>query len=160
MRHATAACLAAILALPAWAGAEDHADHRAELGGLRALHAWTPASDAAETLVFVELRNEGSDPVTLTGGRTDAARAVTLVGFRLIDGAPGHEPVGPVPIAPGHRLHLEPDGLALRLAGLIAPLREGDTLALDLTTSLGTLAIQIAVEPPGATAHPHAGHSH
>ena len=139
--------------------AAHESSHLAEIDGLRAVHAWTRATDAAETLVFVEIENRGEAAVTLDGVRADGLSA-QLVGFRLVDGASAYEPVGSVPVAPGRDLLLEPDGLALRLSGLSAPLEEGDEVELELLTSLGALAIHVEVEAEGATDHGHAGHDH
>lgn len=142
----------ATLALPA--AAED-VDHLAELEGLRALHAWTRATDAAETLVFVEIENEGEETVILEG-----ARGGTLVGFRLVDGEEVYEPVPSVPVSPGRSLHLEPGGLALRMTGLDRPLEKGAEMDLELLTSLGTMDVHVEVEATDATTHSHAGHNH
>ncbi|WP_308917263.1 copper chaperone PCu(A)C [Jannaschia sp. LMIT008] len=158
MRLATIV-LAAALA-PLAATAEDgHDDHLAELDGLRAVHAWTRATDATETLIFVEIQNEGEVAVTLEGAHADGLDA-TLVGFRLQDGSPVYEPVDAVPVAPGRELHLEPDGLAIRLTGLSTPLAEGEEMEMELVTSLGEIEIHVEVEAADAIAHSHAGHNH
>jgi copper(I)-binding protein len=150
--------VAAIAGLSGPALAED-SDHLTELDGLRALHAWTRATDGAEALVFVEIENEGDAVVTLEGAAANGLTA-ELVGFRLIDGEPGHETIGSVPVSPGRSLHLEPDGLAIRLGGLPTPLTEGAVLDLDLRTSIGVVKIHVDVEAADATAHDHAGHNH
>jgi copper(I)-binding protein len=152
-----AALLAAVAAAsPAFA---EESDHLAELDGLRAVHAWTRATDGAETLVFVEIENEGETPVTLEGARADGLVA-TLVGFRMQDGEGGYETIPSMPVAPGRELHLEPDGLAIRLTGLTDPLAEGGEIEMELLTSLGALPIHVEVEAADATTHSHAGHSH
>ena len=148
-----------ILAGLAGAAAADEADHLGELGGLRALHAWTRATDAGEALVFVEVENAGDASVTLEGAEAEGLVA-ELVGFRLVNGEPDWQVVGPVPVAPGRTLHLEPDGLAIRVDGLTAPLVEGEGMDLDLLTSLGPLVVHVEVEAADAAAHGHAGHDH
>lgn len=149
---------AAVAGLSSTASAEE-SSHLAEREGLRALHAWTRATDGAEALVFVEIENEGDSAVTLEGAAVDGLTA-ELVGFRLADGEPTYETVGSVPIAPGRDLHLEPDGLAIRVAGLSAPLTEGGAFDMDLVTSVGVLEIHVEVEAADADAHGHAGHNH
>ena len=152
------AALAVLLAAAAPAAAEE-SDHLSELDGLRAVHAWTRATDAAETLVFVEIENTGEAAVALDGARAEGLSA-ELVGFRLADGDPVYEPVPSVPVPAGRSLHLEPDGLAIRLTGLPRPLEEGGEMELELLTSLGALDVRVAVEAAGAATHSHAGHDH
>jgi copper(I)-binding protein len=144
---------------PVFAHAEDD-DHLSQLGELRAVHAWTRATSGSEAFVFVELENEGESAVTLDGARTEIAETVDLVGFQLKDGETIYEPIPSVPIAPGRDLHLEPDGLALRLGGLSMALVEGEEFDLDLQTSLGVLAVHVEIEAKDAKTHNHAGHAH
>ncbi len=151
------ALLLAALAVPA---AAQENGHVAEAGGLRVVHAWTPATDGPEALVFLEVENRGNAAVTLTGATADAAEDATLVGHALAGGESTWTPLPGVPVEPGGDLHLEPDVLAIRLAGLAAPLEEG--AQLDVTVLFGDLALPVTVpvEPEGATAHSHAGHVH
>lgn len=137
----------------------EESDHLAERDGLRAVHAWTRATDGTEALVFVELKNEGDAPVTLEGARVDGLE-MTLVAFRMRGGSESYETVAFVPVAPGRELHLEPDGLAIQLTGLTDALQEGGEMELDLLTSLGALPIHVEVEAADATSHSHAGHNH
>lgn len=153
--------LAAILIVPtlAWAQ-DDHDDHLTELDGLRAVHAWTRATSGGEALVFAELENLSTDEVLVEGAETAIAAGAELVGFELVDGEPAYTPLPPVPMAPGRELHLEPDGLAIRLTGLLRDLAEGDEFEMHLETSVGELELHVAVENENATQHSHAGHSH
>jgi len=157
----TLIAVAALTLQPAFGGEDDHSSHLSELDGFSALHAWTQATQDSEALIFVELANEGDAAVLLEGAEADNAATVELVGFALKDGAGVYEPIGAaVPIEPGRELHLEPDGLALRLTGVDGPLVEGTHFEMHLVTNLGELEIDVEVEASDATAHGHAGHNH
>lgn len=148
-----------LIALAAPLAAQEH-DHVAEAGGLRVVHAWTAATGGPDALVFMEVENRGNAPVTLTGAAAEGAAEATLVGHALADGATAWTPLPGVPVEAGGELHLEPNVLAIRLAGLAAPLEAGAQLDLDLRFGEVVLPVEVAVEPEGATAHSHAGHAH
>lgn len=141
---------------------EPHGDsaHLAEGAGLRALHAWTRATDAASALVFVEIENVSDHAVALTGATSEVAQSGALVGFALVDGAPAHQPVGETGIAPGAEIAFEPFGLAIALEGLARPLAQGEAFAVTLLTDHGPLEMTVEVEAADATQHSHAGHMH
>ena len=141
------------------AHAEDDA-HLFELGGFEVLHPWTRATKADEALVFMELINEGGDPVSIIGAETGAAETAALVGFQMSGGEGSYVPLDPVPVQPGREMDLSPDGLAIRLTGLRTDLAEGQHFDLTLITSNGKLEIEASVEAADATQHSHAGHAH
>lgn len=161
----SACLLALMLPLPA-AASESHVHeeqeehHLSEIPGLKALHAWTPATSGRSALVYVELENTGDAPVALEGAEAEIAGDATLVGFALENGEPAYVPLPSMPIQPGRELVLAPDGLAIRLDGLSEHLDEGGEFEMHLLTSLGELEIHVAIEPAGATQHSHAGHQH
>ncbi|KGB80606.1 MAG: copper chaperone PCu(A)C [Confluentimicrobium sp.] len=145
----------------AWAQEDhDHRHHLAELQGFRAVHAWTRATTAAEALVFVELENRGTTTVLVEGAETDIADTVELVGIKLVDGEQSYFPLPPLPVEPGREMHLDPDGLAIRLTGLDRDLIKGSEFEMHLETSLGELEIHVSVQASDARHHSHAGHSH
>lgn len=158
-----AALLLALAALPA-AAQEDADDHVAEAGGLRVVHAWTPATDGDEALVYMEVENGSDATATLTGGAAEAAGTVELVGFALVDGEESWTPLPGVPVAPGDHLDLEPGVLALRVLGLDGALAQGDEIEMKVTFEAEgaqvPLAVHVAVEAEDATQHGHAGHAH
>jgi hypothetical protein len=170
---APAAAARADTALPAAADAqeehEQHGEHEHEHddghvavaeSGLRATHPWSRAGAGDEALVFVELANGADRTLTLTGAASPAARAATLVGFRLADGRQVHEPIAELPLEAGAEIALAPFGLAIRLEGLTRPLVEGETLPVTLLTDAGPLPLTVAVEAADARQHDHAGHTH
>lgn len=149
-------------ALVALAGAalaqDDHAEdeHVVVFGDLVIEHAWARAAPAgADTLVFLEIENEGA-PDVLAGATTDAARDVTIVGLVIAGDVITTVPVGPVEVPTGV-FEMDPGGLALSLAGLTANLVVGEEFALTLTfENAGTVEIHVLVEPAGAMTHSHA----
>lgn len=162
-RYLTTFFLLAVLGLSMPAGAEpadpDHGDHVSVLDGVRAIHAWTRETAATDTLVFVEIENTSNREVRLIGGDAELADSVTLVGFKMTDGEPTYVALPPVTIKPSRDLVLAPRGIALRLDGLEAPLREGETFEMELVLDTGHLDVHVSVEDEKATQHGHAGHA-
>lgn len=152
--------LALVFFLPAFARAEGDHGHLSELDGFRAVHAWTRATTGDEALVFVELENQGAADVMIDGADSEVAAAAALVGVELKDGAPVYTVLPPLPVPAGREMHLDPDGLAIRLTGLSRDLAEGDEFEMHLETSLGEIELHVAVEADDAHQHSHAGHSH
>lgn len=140
--------------------AADDGQHLIELEGFRVLHGWTNATRQNSTLVFMELENTGTDSVTLLGAEAGIAAQATLVGFRLVDGAPVYEPLPSVILAAGRKMQLAPNGLAIELGSLSEHLNEGDHFDMELHTSLGHVDIHVDVEAADAMQHSHAGHAH
>ncbi|EPX85293.1 copper chaperone PCu(A)C [Salipiger mucosus] len=153
--------LAICLCMPASAQTEeDHDHHLSEGAGLRALHAWTPATTSDTAMVYVELENITAEPVTLDGAETGLAETAHLVGFELKNGEAVYTVLPPMPLAPGREMHLEPEGMAIRLTGLARGLAEGETFEMHLETSLGEIGLFVSVEAANAGHHGHAGHTH
>lgn len=153
--------LAACLCLPTFAQAEgDHDHHLTERAGLRALHAWTPATSADTAMVYVEFENTGTETITLTGAATDVAETAALVGFELKGGEAAYTVLPPMPIAPGREMRLAPEGMSIRLSGLARDLVEGDEFEMHIDTSVGDIDLHVSVEAPDARQHGHAGHGH
>jgi copper(I)-binding protein len=148
---------------------EDHAHeeetasddaHLSTMGDVRLLHGWTRATGADTALVFVEIENTGTMPVTLTGGAAELAESAALVGFTLEDGTPVYSELPALPVAPGTEMVLAPQGVALRLDGLSRDLAEGDSFDLTLAFAEAEVELTVEVEAADATQHSHAGHAH
>lgn len=161
-RAVSRACLVLVAAtsLAVASGEHDEDHHVSELGGVRAVHAWTRATDGGTALVFVEIDNGSDATVVLQGAESEAAGSVELVGFRMKDGQPDYVALPQMPIAAGRELVLEPEALALRLTGLRAPLAKGDEIEMELHFDVGHMDVHVAVEAENATRHSHAGHAH
>jgi len=158
MRYLVAAAL--LFASPAFAKGEPDAEHLFEIAGLEILHPWTNATQDNHAFVYMEIHNEGADPVEIIGARLVDGPQGYLVGFRMQGGKMGIASLPPIPVAPGKHLDLTPRDLAIRLDGLAAPLVAGQSLKAVLLTSAGELEIDVAIESMSATRHSHSGHSH
>lgn len=149
-----------VVAAPASAGSEAadaHSDHVSIGNGFRILHAWTRATSASVTDIFMEIENTSPDEMMLEGALARDGRVLTLVGLSA-DGTAETLPFVPVPA--GRELVLEPFGLALRLSDVKEPLAEGDEFEIEVEMSVGDVVVHVEVEAAGARQHSHAGHAH
>jgi len=149
----------ALLASPA-AAHEDHADHLAEAGGLRAVHAWANATSGPEAMVYLDLSNVSDAPAVLTGAQSEIAASAGLVGLSNEGGRLRFEPIPQMPIPPGGAISLSPNGLAIRLDGLTRPLAEQDRFTVTLDLAGAPLPVTVEGHSATATRHSHAGHQH
>ncbi|WP_127144853.1 copper chaperone PCu(A)C [Pelagibacterium montanilacus] len=137
-----------------------HDDHVAQADGLRAVHAWTNATDGALALVYVELENTSGQAATLLGAEAMIAEGAMLVGLENVDGELRYAEIPQMPIPAASELVLSPNGLAIQLSGLAAPLLEGESFEIELEFEGAHLDAVVAIEAAGATQHSHAGHQH
>lgn len=139
---------------------QDYDDHVVEADGVRATHAWTNATTGSTALVYVELENISESAVTLTGAETELAASAQLVGLENTGGELVYTVIPQMPVAAGSKMVLSPNGLAIRLEGLTAPLVHGEHFHIEI--ALGDVHLDTAVEIESATAtqHSHAGHQH
>lgn len=135
-------------------------DHLSTIGDVRLLHGWTRATGDDSALIFVEIENDGTTPVTLIGGASDLAEGAVLVGFTTVNGAPTYQELPALPVAPGTEMVLAPQGVALRLEGLSRDLDEGDSFEVIISFAEADVALSVEVEAANATQHSHAGHAH
>lgn len=141
-------------------GHDDASAHKAVLGDVVLLHAWTPETEGPDALVYVEIDNGGDQAVTLLGAESALASGAELVGFQLQNGAPSYVALPMLPIAAGAEMMLAPRAAAIRLSGLTDHLHEGDAFELHIQFNTGEVPMMVQVEPAGATQHSHAGHNH
>nr|WP_321980438.1 copper chaperone PCu(A)C [uncultured Cohaesibacter sp.] len=161
MRHILATLVFLMIPLGAWAEDHDaHSDHVSELNGFRVVHAWTRATSGKTALIFMELENESSETIVVTGGESEIASSGKLVGFALKNGMDSWQDIPTMPIQAHQDLHFEPHGAALLLSGLSKPLKEGEKFEIHLDTSVGELELHVEIENANATHHSHAGHHH
>lgn len=166
IRTIAIAAVAAVFVSLGAAVAQDHdhdhdGDHHvSELNGVRTVHAWTRATSGPDALVFVEVGNRSAADAVLLGGECECAASVELVGFELKDGEGVYTPLPGVPVGPGHELMLEPEGLALRLTGLTAPLVQGGEIEMEFAFDIGHLDVHVEIGAANAKQHSHAGHKH
>lgn len=139
---------------------QDNSSHEGEADGVRTLHAWTRATPGKTALLFVDIQNTSDHAVSITGGHSEVAESVELVGFQLKEGEPDHVALPPVPIKAGTEMSLAPNGLALRLNGVRMPLREGEEHGVEIEFDFGHIEMRFQVEAADAKQHSHAGHQH
>lgn len=151
----------ALLATPALAQDDhDHDHHVAEAEGLRAVHAWANATTASTALVYTDLENASGHAVTLTGAEADIAASAQLVGLENAAGELRYVPIPEMPLPAGSEIVLAPNGLAIQLSGLTAPLIEGETFEIAFEFGDTHLSATVDIHSATATRHSHAGHQH
>ncbi len=103
-------------------------------------------------VAYMTIRNTGTDPVTLTGMRSDAAGMPMLHKSSTdASGMASMAPAGDIVIPAGGSISLEPGGLHAMLMHLTRPLVEGDSFPLVLLfDDGGEVSVQVPVLGPGA----------
>jgi copper(I)-binding protein len=98
--------------------------------GVKASNGWVKQPGAGETdaMAFVTIENPGMYEVNVTSAKTDASGKVLLR-----DGA---QAVTFINVPPYGRVDMAPAGVHLLLMDLKRPLKEGDTIALTLSTDV------------------------
>lgn len=122
----------------AFAGTEDIVIERA----------WARASIGTNRpgAAYMTLRNNGDEPVTLTGIRTEIAMMPEVHRTSTDDrGVSSMAPAGDITVAPGEIVALQPGGLHAMLMKLQRPMNEGESFRLTLLFSDGT---EITIEVP------------
>jgi len=138
----------------------DHSHHEGHAEGIRTVHAWIQATSDRTALLFVEIENNSANDIKITGGETDVAENVELVGFQLKDGEADYAVLPAVPVKAGKELMLAPNGLALRLNGLKRSFAKGEEFEIEIEFDFGHIEMHAQVEDANATQHSHAGHQH
>ncbi|WP_291733631.1 copper chaperone PCu(A)C [Leisingera sp. F5] len=103
-------------------------------------NAWSRASIGTSRpgAAYMEIVNEGDEPVTLTGIKTDIAMMPEIHRSSTNEqGVSSMAPAGDVSIAAGETVALEPGGLHAMLMKLQRPMKEGETFPLSLVFSDG-----------------------
>jgi len=160
--HRRVLVLAAALAIaaPAFGPAPARAhDYRA--GDLAIAHPWARATTADVGAGYLGITNGGSQPDRLLGATSPVARVVELHTMSMTAGVMRMRPVAEIVIAPGATLQLRPGGLHMMIVGLSRPLRRGERVPVTLRFErAGSVAVELAVEAPGAQAPAAGGHGH
>lgn len=157
---------AALLVGPALADTHNHdthnhaeARHIVETGNLRLIHGWA-AEGADPMLVFMDIENHGDRPMTLVRASSDWA-GFDLVAPKMAGNSGDLVVLDSLPIPAHSTMSLTPGAVALRARDLTETPAQGHVEHITLHFADGTQAeMDIGVQPPGTTRHPHAGHSH
>jgi copper(I)-binding protein len=120
-------------------GDSNEAVHRqpiVSLGSIEIYDAYAPAPAAPDVgSLYFTVINAGSESDTLTAIETSVGLNATLHGMVDEGGTMRMHPTGPVPIAAGGTLRLDPGGYHVMLTGLLQPPQVGDTMDVSLTFS-------------------------
>ncbi|MDO5620846.1 MAG: hypothetical protein Q4G24_05190 [Paracoccus sp. (in: a-proteobacteria)] len=138
--------------------ADDH--HVAQRDGIRIVHVWTNARPAgAEALIYLEIENRTGHEAVLNGGSL-SGQPLEIVGFTYGAAGGNWTPLPALPVAPGTKITLVPNEVALRLPRLPEGLAKGQELTLDISIDNTPITAHAEVMDASATTHSHAGHSH
>ncbi|GAB5377833.1 MAG: hypothetical protein AcusKO_42950 [Acuticoccus sp.] len=97
-------------------------------------------------MAYMQIRNVGENPVTLTGIEVDVAEMAEIHRTTTNDqGVSTMAPAGKIEIALGATIALEPGGLHAMLMQLKRPLNQGDSFSLTIILSDGG---EVSVEVP------------
>jgi copper(I)-binding protein len=131
-------------------------------GGLVIDHPWTRPTPQGVKVGsgYLVIRNRGKSPDRLVSTSSPIAGKVEMHQTAIKDGIVTMRKVdGGLPIAPGKRLELNPNGHHLMFFDLKQPLKQGETfLATLMFEKAGAIDVEFKVESMGTTA-PHK-HSH
>ena len=97
--------------------------------GVKASNAWVklPSTGETEAMAFVTIENPGMYEVNVTAAKSDSGKV------ELRDAG---QTVTFISVPPYGRVDMSPGGVHLRLLDLKRPLKEGDTIALTLSTDV------------------------
>lgn len=102
-------------------------------------NAWVRLPPAANTALYMDITNDGSDTISLTGAASDFAATYELHESMMVEGqmvmekVPGQE----IPVAPSTTTKLEPGGLHVMAISVQQPLAIGDEKTFTLTFTDG-----------------------
>lgn len=147
---ATALTLGAIIALPNSVLASD----------VKVTNAFARASavsTAKAGAAYMTLVNHGAGADRLLSITTEAAASAQLHETKEVDGVIKMLPVEALEIPENGTVEMKPGGLHIMLMGLNAPLKQGETLKLQLTfEQAGVIDVEAQIGEVAADAHAHA----
>ncbi|MBP8926874.1 MAG: copper chaperone PCu(A)C, partial [Pseudomonadales bacterium] len=91
-----------------------------------------PAPTQSTAAIYFQLRNSGPQPMVLDGARVTGATSAAVHEHLHVDGLMRMREAGPLTIAPGATLTLEPGGYHLMVFGLETPPRAGEQVPFCL----------------------------
>ena len=148
---ATALTIAAILTSATGAGAND-----VMVTNAFARASSTPAAKAGAA--YVTITNHGAAPDRLLSASTPAARSSQLHRTVMSGDVMKMEPVDRLDIPAGDTVEMKPGGLHIMLMGLMGPLKEGDTIEIELSfEKAGDVTVKVPVGGVAAGEHTHGG---
>jgi copper(I)-binding protein len=136
--------------------------HEFRAGDLQIDHPWSRAIGprAPTAAGYLIIRNGGAAPDRLVAAETPMARLVEIHEMSMSDNIMRMRPVVDGIVVPaGGTVRLAPNGLHLMIVGPHAGFVRGARVPLTLVFErAGRVAVELAVEAPGARAGEHDGH--
>jgi copper(I)-binding protein len=136
--------------------------HEFRAGDLQIEHPWSRAIGprAPTAAGYLVIRNGGTAPDRLVAAETPMARLVEIHEMSVSDNIMRMRPVvGGLVVPAGGTVRLAPNGLHLMIVGPHAGFVQGARVPLTLVFErTGRVAVELAVEAPGARAGEHDGH--
>jgi copper(I)-binding protein len=139
------------------------AQHTVTLSRVTAENAWVrePIAERPITGAYLTLRNPTGKPIRLTSVATPAARVSEMHRMVMKDDQMRMEKIEFIEIPAGGSVELRPGGLHLMLIDLVAPLKAGGKVRIELSFDDGSSLTIDAPVRAGEAASPqsHAPHS-
>jgi periplasmic copper chaperone A len=129
-------------------------------GGLQIVGPWARATPKGSTVSagYLTITNKGQETDRLIGGSLLSASRFEVHTTVTENGVARMRQVTSLEIKPGETVELKPGGMHVMFMGLKQPMTSGQTIQGTLVfEKAGTVAIEFAVQPPGA---PAGGHKH
>lgn len=131
-----------------------------KLGLLEIDTPWSRATpgEAPNGVVYVTIKNTGTEPDRLTGVESPAANQAQIHDMKVEGDVSSMWLIGEMDIPAGQTVTLAPDHTHIMLMGLKKPLELGQTFPLTLTfEKAGSVTVEVTVEPAGAMAPSQGG---
>jgi copper(I)-binding protein len=147
----------ALLLVASPAAARDY-----KIGALQIGHPWARATPptAPSGGGFLSITNTGTTPDRLISVKSPAAGIVQVHEMKMDGNVMRMRELDKgLEIAPGATVNLAPGGLHLMMMGLKAPLKKDEKVPVTLTfEKAGSIDVELAVMPMGASPGKHGGH--
>src|SRR5262249_5944436 len=130
-------------------------------GGLEIVSPWARATPKGSTVTagYLTITNKGNEVDRLIGGSAAPASRFEVHDTITENGVGRMRQVKSLEIKPGQTIEFKPGGMHVMIMGLKQSLSQGQTLKGTLVfEKAGTVAIEFAVQPPGATSGGQGGH--
>jgi copper(I)-binding protein len=131
-------------------------------GGLEIGSPWARATPkgAKVSAGYLTITNKGKEPERLIGGSAAVASRFEVHATVTENGVGQMRQVNSLEIKPGETVEFRPGGMHVMFMGLKQPLQAGQSVKGTLVfEKAGTVAVEFAVQPPGAAA-PAGSHKH
>ncbi|MGH6853937.1 MAG: copper chaperone PCu(A)C [Aestuariivirga sp.] len=108
---------------------------------------------ATSAVIYISLVNHAAQADRFIAITSSSAAMAHLHDTKSVNGVISMEPVETLDLAPGQSVVMKPGGLHIMLTGLKAPLKEGESLTLELTfEKAGKIAVEVPVRSVAAQA--------